>query len=80
MFSTLKGGEWLKIKLRAARVNAGLTQEQFAMRVGVSKMTVCDWERGKRRVKIYYLPIISQVLGVPVDDIILPTIITKSNG
>lgn len=70
----------MKIKLRAARVNAGLTQEQFAMRVGVSKMTVCDWERGKRRVKIYYLPIISQVLGVPVDDIILPTIITKSNG
>lgn len=80
MINALKGGEWLKIKLRAARVNAGLTQEQFAEAVGVSKLTVSDWERGKRRVKIYYLPIISRVLGVPVDDIILPTVITNSNG
>lgn len=70
----------MKITLKAARVNAGLTQKQFAVAVGVSELTVSDWERGKRRVKVYYLPAISQVLGIPVDDIILPRIITKSNG
>lgn len=70
----------MKMTLKAARVNAGLTQKEFADRIGVGELTVSEWERGKRRVKIYYLPFISQALGISCDDIIFPQVITKSNG
>lgn len=69
----------MKITLKAARVNAGLTQTAFAEALGVSKMTVCEWESGKRRVRPVYMPLIAQVTGVSMNDIILPVIITKSN-
>lgn len=69
----------MAVTLKAARVNANLTQTEFAQALGVSKMTVCEWENGKRRVKLVYLPLIAKVTGIPVDDIILPTVITKSN-
>lgn len=68
----------MKLTLKAARVNAGLTQTEFADALGVSKMTVFEWENGKRRVRPVYMPLIARVTGVPVDDIILPTVITKS--
>ena len=35
-----------KISLRAARVNAGLTQEQVAEALKVAKKTVQNWEKG----------------------------------
>lgn len=69
----------MKLTLKAARVNAGLTQTEFADALGVSKMTVLEWEKGKRRVRPVYMPMIAQVTGVSVNDIILPAIITKSN-
>ena len=69
----------MAVTLKAARVNANLTQTEFAQALGVSKMTVCEWENGKRRVKLVYLPLIAKVTGIPVDDIILPMVITKSN-
>ena len=68
----------MKLTLKAARVNAGLTQTEFADALGVSKMTVLEWEKGKRRVRPVYMPMIAQVTGVSVNDIILPTVITKS--
>lgn len=68
----------MKMTLKAARVNAGLTQTEFADALGVSKMTVFEWENGKRRVRPVYMPLIAQVTGVSVNDIILPTVITKS--
>lgn len=68
----------MKMTLKAARVNAGLTQTEFADALGVSKMTVFEWENGKRRVRPVYMPLIAQVTGVSVNDIILPKVITKS--
>lgn len=68
----------MKMTLKAARVNAGLTQTEFADALGVSKMTVFEWENGKRRVRPVYMPLIARVTGVSVDDIIFPTVITKS--
>lgn len=69
----------MAITLKAARVNANLTQIQFANALGVSKLTVSEWETGKRRIKPAYLPAIARVTGVSVDDIILPVVITKGN-
>lgn len=37
----------MSISLRAARVNAGLTQKEVAKRVGISNTTLCKYEQGK---------------------------------
>ena len=37
----------MRITLEAARVNAGLTQAEAAKKIGVSKETLSNWERGK---------------------------------
>lgn len=37
-----------KISLAAARVNAGLTQNELKAIVGVSKNILIDWEKGRK--------------------------------
>ena len=39
--------EDVKMTLRALRVNAGLTQEEAAKRLGISEETLANWERGR---------------------------------
>lgn len=34
-------------KLKAARLNAGMTQEQVAEKIMVSRQTISNWETGK---------------------------------
>ena len=36
-----------KISLKAARVNAGLSQKEAAKILGISNKTLCSWENGK---------------------------------
>lgn len=36
-----------KISLKAARVNAGLSQKEAASKIGISNKTICSWENGK---------------------------------
>lgn len=52
------------ISLTAARVNANLTQKQFAERCGVSESTVNAWESGKRLPGLKMLGTIENVLGI----------------
>lgn len=61
-----------KITLAAARVNANLTQEQLADRMGVSRQTVIDWESGKREMRTAYLYMFCGITGFTEDDILLP--------
>ena len=43
-----KGGDVLdKISMKAARVNAGITQVEMADRLGKSDATVLAWEKGR---------------------------------
>ncbi len=37
----------MELTLRAARVNSGLTQEQVAKSLGISRETIGNWEKGK---------------------------------
>ena len=37
----------IRISLAAARVNARMTQQQVAEKMGVSKQTIINWEKGK---------------------------------
>lgn len=61
-----------KIPINAARVAAGLTQEQLAEKMDVSRQTVIDWESGKREMKTAYFYLFCKVTGFSEDDILLP--------
>lgn len=75
-----KGGSVLtKITLAAARVNRNLTQAELADMLGVSRLTVHEWENGKRAVRPINLYALCRVLDMSEDDILLPETITKSN-
>ena len=57
-----------KITLRAARVNAGLTQHEAAKRVHKSTMTIVNWEKGITTPSYADLILLSSIYGWPADD------------
>ena len=68
--------EDLRISLAAARVNANMTQEEAAQKMGVGKQTILNWEKGKvvpKPAQLYYL---AKIYNRPVDNIFLPSNIT----
>lgn len=60
----------MSMTLKAARVNAGLTQIQFAEKLGVSEDTVRRYETGKSFPDVAMLERIKAVTGVGYDDLI----------
>lgn len=60
----------MKIKLAAARVNAGLTQKQVAEALNVSNNTVVAWENGTTEPKITQAKALSVLFNMPIDNII----------
>lgn len=68
--------EKIQITLAAARVNAGLTQEDVAKALNVGKQTIVNWEKGKSEPKMSQCRLLSELYKMPLDYIFLPT---KSN-
>ena len=62
----------VKLTMEAARVNAGLTQEKLAEKMGVSRSTVVNVEKGHAELKPVYLYAFCHIVGLSVDDILLP--------
>jgi len=60
----------LQVTLKAARVNAGITQEQAAEIIGISRSLIQNWERGKSFPDAMHLKKIENAYGVSYDDII----------
>lgn len=60
----------MKISIRAARVNAGLSQGDAAEKLGVHKSTISNWEREKTYPNAMEIKKICEVYGVPYDMII----------
>lgn len=58
-----------KITLRAARVNAGLTQKEVAEKLKVSNKTVWAWESGKAMPKVDKIDAICNLYGRSYDEI-----------
>lgn len=54
-------------QLRTARENAGLTQQQLARAVGVSRAAVAQWETGKTSPSTGNVARIAKILGVSLD-------------
>ena len=55
-------------KLKAYRVENGLSQSEFGKLFGISAQAVCKWEREKGYPDIFFLPRLAQILGCKVDD------------
>lgn len=62
----------IKISMASARVNAGLTQKQLGVAVGVSESTVINWESGKTLPHIKKLPLLEKAYGIPLDYVRIP--------
>lgn len=57
----------MTITLRAARVNAGLTQTQVEAATGFARSTLFRWETGKGFPRIDDLTTLCNLYGVPVE-------------
>lgn len=64
--------ETIQISLAAARVNAKLTQEEVATRMKIGKRTIINWEKGVVAPSFADLNMLSDIYGIPVDNIFLP--------
>lgn len=69
-------GKMPRISLEAVRVNAKLTQKEWAKELGVSNATVINWEKGNTEPSLSQLRKMSDLSGVPMDFIFVPD---KSN-
>lgn len=70
--------EKIQISLAAARVNAGMTQEDVARTMKISKTTIVNWEKGRVIPGIPEMEMMSRLYGIPQDYIFLPCYSTKS--
>lgn len=64
--------EVIQISLAAARVNAKMTQEEAAKRMKIGKRTIINWEKGASIPSFSDMSMLSQIYGIPVDNIFLP--------
>lgn len=69
----------MKLTLKSARVNCGLTQQEAAEKIGVSRTTLQSWETYKSYPTVAQLPRIEAAYNVRYDDIaFLPSNIALS--
>ena len=70
----------MEISLFACRANTRMTQAQFAKKIGVSPCTVANWETGKTEPSLANLRKISEISGVPIDNIAIPSFSMNCNS
>ena len=54
-------------KIKAARIKAGLTQEQLSLRLSVSRQAITKWESNKGMPDIENIKLLSKTLNVSID-------------
>ena len=59
----------IRISLAAARVNLKLSQRKMAEKLGVHEMTYAAWERKPEKIKIEMAEKISEITGIPVENL-----------
>lgn len=65
-------GTKFQISLAAARVNAGLTQEEVARILGISKNTLINWEKGKSIPRATQMQKMCEIYNISEEYIFLP--------
>lgn len=61
----------MKISLKAARINAELTQKEAADLMGIDKKTLSNWETSKTSPDVFQMLKLCSIYGVSMDDIFL---------
>ena len=56
-----------QISLKAARVNANMTQEDVAKVLERNKQTIVNWESGRTEIKYKDLAFLSDMYGIPIE-------------
>ena len=70
----------LKITLKSARTNVGLSQKKVATILGISNKTISSWENGLTFPSGKHIPMLCELYNVTYDDIIfLPANSLKEN-
>lgn len=72
MRKEMKNVNHLKIRLSAVRVNAGKTQQEMADEMGVSRVTIGNWETGKVKMKEPEIRMYAEICNFPREYIFLP--------
>ena len=67
-----------QITMKAARVNAGLTQKQMADRMHRNNNTVMAWERGHKMPRADEFKKYCEICGVETSDVLLPEVLEKN--
>lgn len=62
----------VRIKIAACRVNADMSQLEFAQAIGVDRSTIANWEAGRTEPNVTQLRAISELSGIPMDFIFVP--------
>ena len=60
----------LRITLKAARINADLSQKEAAERLHISNKTLCNWENGVSYPDAEQIAMLCKLYGVHYDNII----------
>jgi len=69
-------------RIRAARLNAGLSQSEAAVRIGVSRSFLSTVERGQSGVSVHVLSAMADVFGIPMGEFsphVAPTAVLHPN-
>lgn len=69
---SLSAREVFARNLRLARRLKDISQEELALRAGLSRPYVGSVERGERNVSIDNMGLLAQALGVPLHDLVNP--------
>lgn len=56
-----------KISIKAARVNAGLTQKEAAKKLGITPNTLASYEKDSSKLKLEMLKKLSDLYKIPTD-------------
>ena len=65
----------MKIKLKALRVNAEMTQKEASEKLGVTQKTLQNWEEYRTSPTGAQLSRLADLYGCTLDDIFLPKIL-----
>ena len=65
-------GSPLKFKLKAARVNKEMTQEDVAEVLNRNKQTIVNWENGVTEIKVSDLLRLSELYEIPIEYLEIP--------
>lgn len=58
-------------KLKSARVEAGLTQETVAEKIGVSRQTISNWENNRYYPDIISVISLSDLYSISLDELLV---------